>query len=161
METESHIINKPFEANDTEPYIFISYKHTDWKAVYPVIKRFHEAGFNIWYDAGLPRGKSYDIAIATHIKNAALFITFITEKVIECSCNDDDYLIKELSAANSLRKPTLPIFLDKIKLDGFYLIHYAGIKSIYKHQYDGNDDLFIEDCIRAFRYDFGIEPDAE
>ena len=52
-------------------------------------------------------------------------------------------------------------FLDKIKLDGFYLIHYAGIKSIYKHQYDGNDDLFIEDCIRAFKYDFGIEPNGD
>ena len=158
MENESHVVNRPFDANDEEPYIFVSYKHSDWRAVYSVIKRFNEAGFNIWYDAGLRRGKSYDIEIATHIKNAELFITFITEKVIECSCDANDYLVMELSAANHLRKNTLPIMLDESRLDGYYLMHYAGIKSIVRSHYGDDEDLFIEDCLRAFEYDFGIKP---
>ena len=159
MVDDSHVTNAPFDAYEgDEPYIFISYKHSDWKKVYPVIKRLNESGFNIWYDAALTKGKNYDIQIANHIQNSALFVTFITQTVIECANDDEDYLVKELTVANSTKRKRLPIFLDDVDLTGFYLMHYAGKQSIWKHSYGDNEDLFIGECIRAFRDDFGIEP---
>ncbi len=155
---QSHVLNAPFEAYEgNEPYIFISYKHDDWKIVYPVIKKLHDAGFNIWYDANLEKGKYYDIQIANHIKKSDLFVTFITQTVIDCSIDEDDYLIKELTVANMTKRKRLPIFLDNVELDGFYLMHYLGKQSILKHEYGKNDDMFIEACISTFK-NFGLEP---
>lgn len=159
-DNQSHVVNAPFEAYEgDEPYIFISYKHADWKIVYPVIKKLHDKGFNIWYDASLEKGKYYDIQIADHIINSKLFITFISEEVIKCSRDEEDYLIKELSVANDAKIERLPIFLEDVKLSGFYLMHYLGKQSIFKHDYGDNEDMFIDACIAAFK-SFGLEPNS-
>lgn len=155
---DGYIVNQPFDAYEgNEPFVFISYKHADYKSVYPIIDRFHKAGINVWYDAGLPIGRNYDIQIAKHIMKSTLFVTFITEEAIRCSDNEEDYLVRELSVAVHLGKKCLPIYLDDVELDGFYLMHYLHKQSIFKHHYDGNDDLFIEACISAFA-NFGILP---
>lgn len=58
----SYKLNIPFKAYEGNgDYIFISYKHKDSKIVYPVIEKLYNRGFNIWYDAGLPKGENYDI----------------------------------------------------------------------------------------------------
>lgn len=155
---QSHVINAPFEPYEgDEPYIFISYKHSDWEIVYPVIKKLHEAGFNIWYDVNLPKGRNYDIQIANHIIKSKLFVTFITEEVMSCSNDEDDYLIKEFTVANNSKIKRLPIYLEDVQLSGFYLMHYLGRQSIFKHEYDNNEDMFIDSCISAFK-SFGLEP---
>lgn len=153
---QSHIVNAPFEAYEgDEPYIFVSYKHADWKLVYPVISRLHDAGFNIWYDANLTKGKYYDIEIADHIGKADLFVTFITEEVVKCSRDQDDYLVKELSVAIDEKIDRLPIFLEDVRLSGFFQVHYAGMQSILMHEYGNDGDMFIEACVSAFK-GFGI-----
>ena len=157
IDDDSYITNMPFEAYEGDKdYIFISYKHADWKAVYPVIDKLHERGVNIWYDANLTKGKYYDIQIAKHIKNAALFVTFITERVMKCCDDEEDYLIKELNVAISTKRQRLPIFLDDVELDGFYLMHYTGKQSILKYQYGSNEEKFIDACISTFKNDFDV-----
>ena len=153
----NEIIKKPFSvyAGD-EPYIFISYKHADSKIVYPVITEFRNQGFNIWYDDGLPLGKKYDIQIVKHIRDSALFITFITETSMACAYNEEDYLIKEFSIARHFSKNILPIYLDDVELDGFYLIHLLGIQSIFRHDYGNNDNAFIKACVDAFINEFDL-----
>lgn len=81
--TNEHPTNLPLPAfkGEEEPYIFISYKHDDKDIVFPLIRQFQEAGYNIWYN-DLSKGNNYDIVIANKIKHCKLFITFITEKVI-------------------------------------------------------------------------------
>lgn len=155
---DGYILHQPFDAYEgDEPFVFISYKHVDYKKVYPIIDKFHKAGINIWYDAGLPVGKNYDIQIAKHIMKSSLFVTFVTEEAIRCSSNDEDYLIKEAYVAIHLDKKCLPIYLDKVDLDGFYLMHYLGKQSILKFDYKNNEEKFIEACLSAFK-DFGIKP---
>ena len=155
---ESYITKQPFKAyNGNDSYIFISYKHNDYKKVYPVIKQLHEVGFNIWYDANLQRGKHFDNEIANKIEKSEVFITFITEEVIRCADDEEDYLIKELNAAVEIRKKRFPIFLDNVKLKGSFLLHYAGIQSIFKEDFKNNDQLFIETCINTLQYDFGFD----
>lgn len=158
-EDDSHVKNKPFDAYEgDDPFIFISYKHADWRGVYPIINQLHEKGFNIWYDASLKKGKSFDIQIVKRIKKAALFITFITKTVIDGSEDSEDYLVKELNVAIERKKERMPIFLEDIALDGFYLMHYPGLQSIFRHEFGSNEDMFIDECVRAFKNDFGIEP---
>lgn len=155
----SHILNAPFKAYDGDgEFIFVSYKHADWKLVYPVIEKLHDAGFNIWYDANLTKGKYYDIEIADHIGASSLFVTFITEEAVKRSRDQEDYLIKELSVALDEKIKRLPIFLENVKLSGFFQVHYAGMQSILRHEYKDDEDSFIEACISAFK-GFGIEPE--
>lgn len=158
---QSHILNAPFDAyKGSGPFIFVSYKHADWKLVYPIIKKLHDVGFNIWYDANLTKGKYYDIEIADHIGASSLFVTFITEEVVRYSRDQDDYLIKELSVAIDEKIERLPIFLENVKLSGFFQVHYAGMQSIFKHEYGDDEDMFVEACISAIK-GFGIEPNDD
>lgn len=156
---EAYKLNTPFKAYDgNDDYIFISYKHKDSAIVYPVIEKLHNRGFNIWYDAGLPKGKNYDIQIANHIKNSSLFISFITRTAIECANDEEDYMIKELNIARNFKKPIFPIYLENVELDGFYLVHMLGIQSVFKHEYGDDEDLFIQSCVDALIEDFNLKP---
>ncbi len=146
---------QPYEGD--EPYIFVSYKHKDWNRILPLVKRLQDDGFNIWCDNGYAVGKQYDIQISDRIANSKLFVTIITEEVIKGAYDVDDYLIKESSVANSLKKNILPIFLDDVQLKGYYMMNYMGRQSIYRHKYD-DEDMFIEACADAFKNDFGINP---
>ena len=161
-DNQGYILEQPFDAYEgQEPFVFISYKHSDYKTVYPIIDKFHKLGINIWYDAGLPIGRNYDIQIARHIMKSSLFVTFITEEAIRCAEDEDDYLVKELSVAIHLGKNCLPIYLDNVDLAGFYLMHYLGKQSILKFDYGDNEERFIEACITAFKNDYGINQNNE
>ena len=152
-------MNLPFKAyNGDGEYIFISYKHKDSDLVYPVIEKLHDNGFNIWYDAGLPQGKNYDIQIANHIKNSSLFINFITKTAMDCANDEEDYMIKEFSIARNFKKPIFPIYLEDVQLDGFYLVHMLGKQSIFRHNYHDDESLFIQSCIDALKEDFNLKP---
>ena len=54
---QSYISKRTFKAFDTEKeddeYIFVSYSHKDADEVFPELLRFHEEGYNIWYDEGI------------------------------------------------------------------------------------------------------------
>ena len=154
--TEHKRIDPPFKVEEgKKPYIFISYKHEDDIRVYPIIKKFHDLGLNIWYDQGLPKGLNYDIQIANHILNSSLFVTFITKEVMRCANDQKDYLIRELKVAEYADKNYLPIYLDDIRLEGFYLMHYLGIQSIYLRDYC-DEESFINACMETFENDFNI-----
>lgn len=163
MSNESYITNRPFEATNKKPYIFISYKHDDWREVYPIIGRFHDAGYNVWYDAALTKGQNYDIEIANKIKNSDLFITFLSELVMEKANDQDDYLVKELSVAIKKKRPRLFIYLESVgsdDLDGYYLMNCNGIQAIFKNHYPDNEEMFIDECLTTFKYHFKMEPNA-
>ena len=155
----SHKVKSPFKAyNGDEDYIFVSYKHKDADIVYPVIKQFHDLGFNIWYDEGLPYGENFDIVIPNKIEGAALFINFLTHECMACANNSEDYMVKESGIAQYLEVPILAIFLEPdVKLKGYYLTNFLNKQSIYRKEYGDNEDLFIETCIDAFMAK-GIRP---
>jgi hypothetical protein len=147
----------PFEAYEgEEPYIFISYKHADSEIVFPIIKQFHDAGFNIWYDDGLKYGADYDDLIDYKIDNSSLFVICITKKVIEGAYDPKEYMKKELDVAIDTDTKMFPIFLEDVKLKGKYRMQLKGMHSIFKHEH--TDEEFLKKCITAFKEDFGIEP---
>lgn len=140
-----------------EKHIFISFKHKERDLAFSLIKQFHDNGFDkIAYDNLLFLGGEYDINIAERIKSSSLFVIFITKAVMEGANNPEDFMIKELSVAMRLGIPILPVFLEDVELDGFYLIHLLGRHTILKFEYE-NEQIFINDCIRIFDKDYGIK----
>lgn len=60
------------------PYIFVSYAHKDSDKVFEEIKKFNEAGFNVWYDEGISPGNEWTKDIATALSNCTVFVVMIT-----------------------------------------------------------------------------------
>ena len=146
----------PFPAYEgDEPYIFISYKHDDSDVIYPILKEFHDAGVNIWYDDGLEYGEDYDDKIDMKIDGASLFVICITERVIKFAYDSDEYMKKELDVALDVGVKIFPIFIDDVKLKGKYRMQLKGKHSIFRNQYVHDD--FIKECLSAFENEFGIE----
>ncbi len=146
---------KPYEGE--EEYIFISYKHKDAELVFPIIKQFHDAGFNVWYDAGLQYGADYEDMIVNKIDNASLVVPFITKNVIDDAYNDNDFMKKELMYAFSENLLVLPIYLENVELKSVYRLYLSPLQSIFRHEYP-SEETFIDGCLRCFKQDFNIRP---
>lgn len=140
-----------------EPYVFISYKHADTDLVVPIIERFQQRGYNVWFDQGLKYGEDYDDLIDLKINGSALFIIFITENVIKGAYSPDEYMKKELDVAIATNTKIFPIFLHHVGLEGKYRMHLIGKHSIFRHEYESEEE-FIDDCIAAFKKDFELYP---
>lgn len=54
---------------EQQNYIFISYSHKDYKAVYSDLADMYEAGVRFWYDSGLSAGKMWDEEVKDKITN--------------------------------------------------------------------------------------------
>ena len=146
--------DKPFDAYEgDEPYIFISYKHADKDIVFPVIKHFQDAGFNVWYDHGLKYGEDYDDTIDYKIDNSSLFVICITERVIQGAYNPNEYMKKELDVAIDTGTKIFPIYLDNVNLKGKYRMQLRGKHAIFRHECK-NEESFIKQCLSAFINDF-------
>ena len=59
--------------------MFISYSHREANIVFPEIKKFHDAGYNVWYDQGLTPGQEWDDEIAEALMGASLLVVFISK----------------------------------------------------------------------------------
>ena len=71
------MIDRPFAAyRGDEPYIFVSYSHSDSSAVFPELVWLKESGFNIWYDEGIEAGTDWREEFGKSIKSASLFLYY-------------------------------------------------------------------------------------
>ena len=74
-----------------EPYVFVSYAHSDSNLIYPELSSFHEAHVNSWYDEGIEPGAEWREEIADAITHARLFLYFVTSSSIQsehCKSNE-------------------------------------------------------------------------
>jgi tetratricopeptide (TPR) repeat protein len=102
----------PFTAyNGDEPFIFISYSHTDKNLVFPEIRSWHDEGYRIWYDQGIKASEEWMREIVKSINKSAFFIVFISPSIL-----DSIYVKREISWAIKRRKPFLAVFLTETKL---------------------------------------------
>ncbi|AWX31717.1 BspA family leucine-rich repeat surface protein [Methanosphaera sp. BMS] len=126
---QDHNWNVPFHAyGGDEPYIFVSYAHTDAKKVFPEIKRFHDDGYNIWYDQGISPGNEWTEEIAKALKDCSLFIVFITSNSV-----DSINVRNEINYALDKRKPFLAIYLEETELTGGIELRISSLQGILKY----------------------------
>ncbi|MDO5859411.1 hypothetical protein, partial [Methanobrevibacter sp.] len=78
------INDAPFPAYEgDEPYIFISYSHDDSDLVFPEIERFHNDGYNIWYDEGITSVEGYASAYGFYINHNFINLKKDDDKIKE------------------------------------------------------------------------------
>jgi len=77
-------MTRPFPAyKGDEPYIFVSYSHSNSAAVFPELVWLKDQGFNIWYDEGIEGGTEWRGEIAQAIKHASLFVYYVTPESVQ------------------------------------------------------------------------------
>ena len=71
-----------FKASEKKSgYYFVSYNTEDSDRVAPICRYLHEAGFDIWYDIGIPHDSMWPSVIGSKVRRSAFFIIFITRKI--------------------------------------------------------------------------------
>ena len=140
----SHIAKRPFDAYEgDEKYIFVSYAHIDADKVFVELKRFHDQGFNIWYDEGISSGSGWQEVVENTLVKSSLFVVFISKNSIE-----SQNVREEIFLAIDEKIPIIPIYLEKTKLKHGLRLKLSSIQSILKYEMPENE--YINRYIKDF-----------
>lgn len=105
---------KPCEAYEgNEPYIFISYAHSDASRVYGHVKSLYEQGWELWYDEGIKVTERYLISISENLRRCSVVVLFVTNRCLERPFVTD----LEIEYAKKLKIPIIPVLLEAIDED--------------------------------------------
>lgn len=120
----------PFEAyRGDEPYIFVSYAHSDREQVYPEIARLHHAGYRVWYDEGITPGQEWTEEIGQALRRASYFLVYISARSV-ASHN----VRNEINFALEHPKPFLAVHLEETRLPAGLQLQIGSIQAIMKYQ---------------------------
>jgi tetratricopeptide (TPR) repeat protein len=119
----------PFKAYEgDEPFVFVSYSHTDRLQVYPIIDYLNKTRINIWYDEGIPVSEDWKKSIVNNLERCSAFLVFITPHII-----DSEYVRKEISFALKKKKPFFSIYLKETQLPSELEFEIGNIQFMQKY----------------------------
>jgi len=125
----------PFKAYEgDEPFVFVSYAHTDKLQVYPIIDYLNKTGTNIWYDEGIPVSEDWKSSIVDSLERCSAFLVFITPHII-----DSEYVRKEISFALKKQKPFFSIYLKETQLPSKLEFEIGDIQFMKKYLMPDSD----------------------
>ena len=125
----------PFEAYEgDEPFVFVSYSHTDKLQVYPIIDYLNKKGIHIWYDEGIPISENWKRSIVENLERCKAFLLFITPHIL-----DSDYVRKEISFASKRQKRFFGVYLKETELPSELEFDIADIQSMKKYLMSDSD----------------------
>ena len=111
-----------------QPYVFVSYAHTDARAVYPELQRLHTLGINVWYDEGISPGAIWRDELARRIENCSVFLLFLSSN----ACKSDNCL-KELNLALNSNRALLAVYLEAAELPPGLRLSLSDRQAILKY----------------------------
>ncbi len=126
-----------------EPYIFVSYAHKDSDRVFAEIKRFNEAGFNVWYDEGISPGNEWTDEIADALAGCSLFVVMITP-----TSAPRENVQNEINFALDEKKPFIAIHLEATELKRGLKLQIGTKQAILK--YNMSEEEYTYKYIEAF-----------
>ncbi|MBR4017481.1 MAG: toll/interleukin-1 receptor domain-containing protein [Oscillospiraceae bacterium] len=125
----------------SEPYIFVSYAHSDSDRVLPVISALQERGFRIWYDAGIEAGTEWPEYIAQYLNDCNSFVAFMS-----CHAANSHNCRREINFAIKLRKEPLVIYLEDVELSLGMQMQLDSLQAIYRTRHSDDDSFLTELC---------------
>lgn len=98
-------VSLPYEG--CEPFLFISYSHSDKDAVFSTMVALQRNSYRLWYDDGIHGGDNWMRILAQKIAESCAVILFCSEKAM-----DSRYVQAEFSHAIKLGKKIYTVILD-------------------------------------------------
>ena len=142
INTQSHAI--PFFAyKGSGKYIFISYAHKDSAQVFPIITRFTQQEYNVWYDEGIEPGIEWPEEIANALNKCSLFVVFITPNSVA-----SENVRNEINFALAHKLPFIAIYLCATNLTPGLQLQIGSKQAIMQYQMEA---YAFE---RKYRYSF-------
>lgn len=135
--------NTPPVYQGSEPYIFVSYAHKDSQQVLPIIQQLQNWGFRVWYDAGIQAGTEWPEYIASHLRDSAAVIAFISEAAI-----NSPHCRQEITYAGAKHKDVLSIYLDDAELPAGLELQLGNNQSMFFNR-SPNMQTFVKQLIMA------------
>jgi serine/threonine-protein kinase len=106
----------PYEGE--EPFFVACYAREDFGRFSQFLQRVAAAGYNVWYDKGIPAGDEWDATIERRIRNSAALICFLSERSVRSK-----HVRREIKFADSLDKRVIPVRLESLELaDGLAML---------------------------------------
>ena len=119
------------------PYIFVSYAHKDSDRVFEEIKKFNEAGYNVWYDEGISPGNEWTKEIATALSNCTVFVVMITPtSAVRRNVQN------EINFAITKHKRFIAIHLEKTELPDDMQLQIGTLQAIMKYNMSEEEYVF-------------------
>ena len=144
LDDDSFGLKRPFDAYiGDEPYIFVSYAHKDSDIIFEEIKKFHYAGYPIWYDQALTAGREWDEEIEDALLGCSLMVVFISENSMA-----SNNVVDEIKLALEEKINIVPIYLEEAKLAKGLKLRLSQKHAIFKFRSDEED--YLEECFKAF-----------
>ena len=133
--------------------VHIIYDHKDIDFVNKLKIKLKEKDLQVSTDFDIISGKSSIEQEAEMIKEASEYGTNIV--VLSKNSMDSTSVMEEVSIAKHCRSLIFPIYIDDVKLEGFFIMHLAGIPSMCAPEYikDENDmNFFIEKVVDEIKF---------
>ncbi|MCX5673866.1 MAG: SUMF1/EgtB/PvdO family nonheme iron enzyme [Planctomycetota bacterium] len=122
----------PFRAyKGSDPFVFISYAHTDKEAVYADLAALDQERYRIWYDEGIEWTQNFADEIAKAIKRCSFFIAFVSPRAIH-----SEYVHNEVWMGLKEQKQFLSIFLEDTDLPGAWELELGPKQAAMRFQLD-------------------------
>ncbi len=135
-------IKVPFEAYDgDEPFLFVSYDHSDKALVYPIIENLYNNGILIWYDEGIEDSSKWKKIIAEKLNKSLVILVFISKNSIK-----SEYVLDEIDYAVERYKKKeiqfIQIYLEETQIPDELKLAVGRIQAMMKYEMD--DQLFFK-----------------
>lgn len=143
-------LDKPFPAySGSEPYVFVCYAHLDAKTVYSDLIDLDRKGANLWYDEGIPAGRSWRAEIAAAIEGASSFVFFISEASLNSA-----HCLREVDYALNHDVNIIPVYLEDCSLPGELALALSRVHALYRE----SDLRYMEHLLGAASGDTSTAP---
>ena len=169
MITGDFVLMKAYTGD--QPFIFVSYAHSDSNIVFPIIEILQNNGYRVWYDEGLQVGNDWRDELAERINCCHAFIFMQTKQSL-----NSEYCKQEVYAADSKRNkrksksggkenslPILTIKLEESEATGGLQLVLAPNQKVSGINASANEiaqELIsskqLEPCREQFRYVEGV-----
>lgn len=123
--------------SEGDPFLFISYRHTDSEYVYNDLEKLYDAGLQFWYDDRIEDGESWK--------------SFVKGILTKSSCKGVIFYVSKNSIVSEAIEEEIDCFseLKKERSDFLMRIVSIGGKSMMKHLWDLSNSLSADDFERV------------
>lgn len=122
--------------NGNEPFVFVSYAHSDSKKVLPIIEYMQRTGIRIWYDDGIEAGSEWPQYIAENLAKASCVLVFMSPN----SANSHNCR-NEINLASELKKEFLVVHMSDFELPLGLKLQLSSNQAIFRSKFNTDGEF--------------------